>query len=137
MVVLAYPIVRTVMHLRMLRYSIRLSLQYHRPIALAFGRGTVAKPSRGFPLQYCLLIALAFKRGAGAKLSKRVPPQHRLLIALAFERGTVAKLSGAFRLSVKRLGRVDSQFIVICVLGTYNSWKQKVKGIPIYERIKF
>ena len=73
----------------------------------------MAKPSRDFPLQYRLLIALAFERGAGAKLSKGVPLQNRLLIALAFERGGASKLprhSQAHHLSVKRLGRVDSQF---------------------------
>ena len=61
------------------------------PIALAFGRGAVAKPSRGFSLQY------------------------RLLIALAFERGTVVRLSRhdqAHRLTVKRLGHVGSHFFV-------------------------
>ena len=118
--------------------------QYHLPIALAFGRSAVVKPTRGFPRQYRLLIALAFERGAGAKLprgfplevclfialsfergavaklSRGVPLQCCLLIALTFERGAVAKLSGAFRLSVKRLGRVDSHFIIICMLGTYN-----------------
>ena len=46
--------------------------------------------SRGFPLQYPLLITLAFKRGAGAKLSRH---------------------NQAHRLPVKRLGRVDSQFV--------------------------
>ena len=75
MVVLAYPTTCTAMHLRMLRYLIRISIQYHLPIPLAFERRTMAKPSRGFPLQYRLLIALAFERVAGAKLSKDVPLQ--------------------------------------------------------------
>ena len=90
------------------------SLQYHLSIALAFGRGAVAKPSRSFPLQYRLLIALAFERGAGAKLSRGVPLQYRLLIALAFEKGALAKLyrhNEAYHLSVKRLSRVNSQFV--------------------------
>ena len=113
-------------------------LQYHLPIALAFGRGTVAKPFRDFPLQYRLLITLAFERGAGtklsrgfllqnflhialvfergamAKVSRGFPLQYRLFIALAFERDAVAKLSRhnqAHHLSVKWLGGVDSLFV--------------------------
>ena len=95
-------------------------------------------PGKGFSLQYRLLIALAFEKGAGAKLSRGVPLQYRLLIALTFERYTVAKLSGynqAHHLSVKPLGRVGSQLIILRILNTYNSWKQKVKGITTYERI--
>ena len=69
----------------------------------------------GFPLQYHLLpIALAFGRVDEAKPSRGFPLQNHLLIALAFERGTTEKLSiynQAHRLSVKRLGRVDSQFV--------------------------
>ena len=98
----------------------------------------MAKPSRGFPLQYRLLITLAFERGAGAKLSRDFLLQYRLLVALAFERGPVAKLSRhnqAHRLSVKRLGRVYTEYIIICKLGTFNSWKQKGKEITIYKRI--
>ena len=87
------------------------SQQYHLPIALAFERGAVAKPSRDFPLQHHLLVALAFERGAGATLSRGFPLQHRLLVALAFERGAVAKLSRhnqAHHSPVKRLGHVDN-----------------------------
>ena len=74
----------------------------------------MTKPSRGFPLHHRLLIALAFERGAVAKMYRGFPLQYLLLIALAFERGAVAKLSRrnqAHRLSVKRLGRVDSQVV--------------------------
>ena len=55
-------------------------LQYCVLIALAFGRGGVAKPSRDFPIQYRLLIALAFERGAGAKLSRGFPLQYHRFI---------------------------------------------------------
>ena len=65
-------------------------LQHHLPIALAFGRGAVAKPSRDFPLQYRLFIALAFERGAVARLSRH---------------------DQAHRLTVKRLGCVDIHFV--------------------------
>ena len=81
---------------------------------LAFKRGAVAKPSRGFALQYHLLIALAFERGAVAKPSRDFPLQYRLLIELAFERDAVARLSGhdqAHRLTVRRLGPVDSYYV--------------------------
>ena len=50
----------------------------------------MVKPSRGFPLQYCGLIALVFESGDVAKLSRH---------------------NQAHRLSVKRLGHVDSQFV--------------------------
>ena len=96
------------------KLSKRFPLQYRLLIALAFERCTMTKLSRGFPLQYRLLIALAFDRCAGAKLSRGFPLSYRLLIALTFERGALAKLSRhnqAHRLSVKRLGRVDSQFV--------------------------
>ena len=65
-------------------------LQYHLPIALAFGRGAMAKPSIGFPLQYCLFIALAFGRGAVVRLSRH---------------------DQARRLTVTRLGRMDSHYV--------------------------
>ena len=48
------------------------------------------------------------------KLFRGFPLQYHLLITLAFERGVVAKLSRhnqAHRLSVKWMGRVDSQFM--------------------------
>ena len=69
----------------------------------------------GFPLQYCVPIALAFGKGALAKPSGGFPLQYRPLIALAFERGAVARLSRhdqAHRLTVKRLGRVDSHYVL-------------------------
>ena len=59
---------------------------------------------------------LVLGSGAGAKLYRRFQLQYRLLIALAFEKSVVAKLSRhnqAHRLSVKRLGRVDSQVILL------------------------
>ena len=96
----------------------------------------MAKSSRGFPLQIRLLIALAFERDTGAKLFRGFPLQCHLLIAQAFERGAVAKPSRGCPLVSKTVGRVDSQFI-ICILGIYNSRKQKVKGITIYKGIWF
>ena len=112
MVVLAYPTVFTAMHLRMLRYPVRLStIQYYVAIVLAFKRSAVAKPSRGFPLQYRLPIVLAFERGVGAKLSRGFPLQYHRFMALAFERGAVARLSRynqVHRLAVKQLGCVGS-----------------------------
>ena len=63
---------------------------YHVAIALAFGRGAVAKPSRDFPLQYHLFITLTFKRGAVVRLSRH---------------------NQAHRLAVRWLGRVDSHYV--------------------------
>ena len=77
----------------------------------ALARATLS----GFPLEYHLLIALAFGKRAVAKPSRGFPIQYHLLIALVFERGAVARLSRdkqAHRLSVKRLGRVDSLFVL-------------------------
>ena len=65
-------------------------LQCYVAIALAFGRGAVAKPSRCFSLQYSLLIALAFERNALARLCRH---------------------DQAHRLTVKRLGRMDSHYV--------------------------
>ena len=96
--------------------AVPLSIQYHLPITLAFGRGAVAKPSinRGLWLQYRLLITLAFKRGAGAKLSRRFPLQYDRSFALSFKRGALAILSRheqAHRLTGRRLGCVDSHYV--------------------------
>ena len=69
----------------------------------------------GFPLQYCVPVTLAFGKGAVAKPSTGFPLQYRPLIALAFERGAVARLSRhdqAHRLTVKRLGRVGSHYVL-------------------------
>ena len=106
------PNICTAMHLRVLQYPIKFSA------IVSPTYRAVVKLSRGFPLQYPLhyhlLIALAFEIDAGAKLSRGFPLQYLLLIALAFERGAVAKLSRhnqAHHLSVKQLGRVDSQFV--------------------------
>ena len=74
----------------------------------------MAKPSRDFPLRCCLLIALSSERDAGAKLSGGFPLEYHLFIALAFERGAVVRLSRhnqVHRLTVKRLGCVDSRFV--------------------------
>ena len=100
----------TGVHLRRLRYPIRFSTTVHYCvlIALAFGRGAVAKPFRGFPLKYRPLIALAFERGAVAKLSRH-DQIHRLID--------------------KWLGRVDSR----CVSP---SWVSPVLRHPQVHDIK-
>ena len=103
MVVLSYPTVYTAMHMRILRYPIRFSIQYHLPIALAFGRGAAAKPSRGFPLQYHLFIALAFERRTVARLYRH---------------------DQAHRFTVRRLGRVDSHFV---------SYFERESGLTTYR----
>ena len=79
---------------------------------LRLGCGTLSD----FPLQYCILIVvLEFGRGAVVKLSGGFPLQYRPLIALAFDRGAVARMSirdqQAHRLTVKRLGCVDSYYV--------------------------
>ena len=63
-------------------------------------------------LAYPTICATMYLRVLGTLSG--IPLQYRLLLALPFERGTVAKLSRenqAHRSSVKKLNRVDSQYV--------------------------